>query len=54
MPDGTEEDHTEESEQVTTMEEENALGRNLASKLNEPTHQNDLPSPSKNTHLVRP
>ena len=48
----TEEGHTEESEQMTTMEEENAPI--LASKFNEPTCQNDLPPPSENTNLVQP
>ena len=51
MPDGTE-DRTEESEQMTTMEKENAPI--LASKFNEPTCQNDLPPPSENTNLVQP
>ena len=52
MPDGTEEDHTEKSEQTTTMEKENAPS--LASTFNEPTCQNDLPPLSENTNLVQP
>ena len=52
IPGRTEEDHTEESEQMTTMEEENAPI--LASKFNEPAHQNDLLPPSENTNLVQP
>ena len=49
MPDGTEEDHTEESEQITTMEKENAS--TLASKFNEPTSRDDLPQPPENANL---
>ena len=46
-----EEDHNEESEQMTTMEEENAPA--LASKINESMRQNDLPPPSESTNLVQ-
>ena len=49
MPDGTEEDHTEESEQITTVEKENAS--TLASKFNEPTSRDDLPQPPENANL---
>ena len=52
MCNGTEEDHAEESEQMTTMEEENAPS--LASTFNEPTCQNDPPPPSENTNLEQP
>ena len=53
MHDGTDEDHSEESEQMTTMEEEENAP-SLVSTFNEPTCQNDLPPPSENTNLAQP
>ena len=48
MPEGTE-DHTDEREQYTTLERENAP--TLASDFDEPSSQDDLPPPSQNTNL---
>ena len=51
MPEGTE-DHTDEREQFTTLEKENAP--TLASDFDEPGGQDDLPPPSQNTNLAQP
>ena len=46
MPEGTE-DHTDEREQYTTLERENAP--TLASDFDEPSSQDDLPLPTCST-----
>ena len=48
MPEGTE-DHTDERQQYTTLERENAP--TLASDFDEPSSQDDLLPPSQNTNL---
>ena len=52
MPEGTEDDHTDEREQLTTLEKENPP--TLASDFEEPSSQDDLPPPSQNTNLAQP
>ena len=51
MPEGTE-DQTDEREQFTTLENENAP--TLASDFAEPSSQDDLPPPSQNTNRAQP
>ena len=51
MPEGTE-DHTDESEQFTTLEKENAPTPAL--DFDEPSSQDDFPPPSQNTDLAQP
>ena len=51
MPERTE-DHTDESEQFTTLEKENAP--TLALDFDEPSSQDDFPPPSQNTDLAQP
>ena len=50
MPEGTE-DYTDESEQFTTQEKENAP--TLALEFDEPSSQDDFPPPSQNTDLAQ-
>ena len=51
MPEGTE-DHTDESEQFTTQEKENAP--TLALEFDEPSSHDDFPPRSQNTDLAQP
>ena len=51
MPEGTE-DHTDESEQFTTQEKQNAP--TLALEFDEPSSQDDFPPPSQNTDVAQP
>ena len=51
MPEGTE-DHTDESEQFTTPEKENAP--TLALDFDEPSSQDEFPPPSQSTDLAQP
>lgn len=51
MPEGLE-DHTDESEQFTTQEKENAP--TLALEFDEPSSQDDFPPPSQNTDVAHP
>lgn len=50
MPHGTDQDYIEESQQLTTLDKENAP--TLPSEFDEPSSQDDLQAHSENTNLA--